>query len=80
MGGFGMAGIGGFGMLFGMGFYLLFLVGLIGLAVWGVGQFARVKVPICSTRTSNAIEILLIRYARGEITRAEYDRMIAHLS
>ncbi|MDO8674452.1 MAG: SHOCT domain-containing protein [Dehalococcoidia bacterium] len=75
MGGFGMGGFGGFGGLFGMGFGLLFFVGLIVLIVWGVGQFTRVTVPAGSTGTGSAPEILKIRYARGEITKAEYDQM-----
>lgn len=70
----GEFGMGGFGGLFGMGFSLLLLVGLIVLAVWGVGQFTRVAVPAGSTRTGSTLEILMARYARGEITKAEYDQ------
>ncbi len=77
MGGFGIGGFGTFGMLFGMGFYLLLFVGLIVLAVWGIGQFTRGPIPVRSSSHGNGLEILKTRYARGEITKVEYDQMKA---
>ncbi len=79
MGGFGIGGLGTFGMLFGMGFNLLLVVGLIVLVVWGIGQFTRSTALVSSTSYGSAVEILKTRYARGEITKTEYDQMKADL-
>lgn len=70
MGGWGpMMGWGGFGwlgMLFGGVFWLAFL----GLIVWGV---MRLTAPRPDRTEETALEILKRRYARGEITRAEFE-------
>jgi putative membrane protein len=73
--GFGM----GFGM-FGLLFMLLFWVGLILLAVWlvrvvfsGISRNRSSAPP--SKEDSSALEILSQRYARGEITREQYEIM-----
>lgn len=60
-----MAGFGGLGMVVGMFFW----VGLILLVVW-----AAVRLFSGGPRESQdtALEILSRRYARGEITQAEY--------
>lgn len=75
MGGFGMGGLGGFGALFGMGVSLLLFVGLIVLVVWGISQLTRSGPQVSSAGAGSAVEILNARYARGEITKAEYDQM-----
>jgi putative membrane protein len=73
-----MMGMGlGFG-LFGLLFMILFWVGLIALAVWLVGTlFGRNgrRVPSSGDHELNAREILDRRYARGELTREQYDLM-----
>ena len=73
--GFGM----GFGV-FGLLFMLLFWIGLILLAVWLVRVvFSGISGNRSSTppskKGSNALEILAQRYARGEITREQYEIM-----
>ena len=55
----------------GMVFRLAILVGLILLVVWAVRQFA----PAGGPAGSRALEILRERYARGEITRQQYEQM-----
>ena len=56
-------------------FWLVFLVGIVLLIVWAVRQFG----PAGRT-TERPLDILSRRYARGEITREEYDRMRRELS
>ena len=79
-----MMGFGGFGLLFMLFFFIL----IIGVAVALIGQlFPR---PASSTRDSrialdslppqlngndSALDILKQRYARGELTKAEYEAM-----
>ena len=73
MGGLGM----GFGV-FGLLLMILFWVGLIALAVWLVrALFPSVDRPPASPRGHGlgAREILDRRFARGEISREEYDLM-----
>lgn len=57
---------------------LLFWVGLIVLAVWFIGLlFPTAKKQIADDNTSlSAEEILKARYARGELTREEYQEML----
>ena len=80
MGGGGMMGYGGFGLL-GLLFNLVIIVGVVVLVVWAVKRF--------TTGTSNwnqssgnqsPREILQSRYARGEITREQYQQMLNDLS
>ncbi len=54
----------------GMVFGLAVLVGLVLLVIWAVRQFA----PPAGT-APRALEILKERYARGEITREQYEQM-----
>ena len=67
----------GLGMGFGMFFVVLFWVFLIVGAVWLVGnlfQNGRSQDP-GGERSHSAREILDERYARGEITREQYEQM-----
>ena len=66
MGGYGL--IGGFGGL-GMLVMALFWIGVIVLVVWGLSSLFATRQP---NVTPGAEEILKQRYARGEISRAEY--------
>ncbi len=73
MGGFGM----GFGLV-GPVLMLLFWGGLILLAVWLVKALFQSSTQANQSpqgRSPNAREILDQRYARGEITREQYDLM-----
>jgi len=75
-------GFGGLGLIF----MLVFWVAIIGLAVWFVGNlFPRVtsgtsrQAPPPAERytppTESPLDILKKRYARGEITKTEYEEM-----
>jgi putative membrane protein len=86
MGGFG--GMGSWG-LFGGLFSLVLTVGLLGglvfLGVWLWRQYgpptdAGPEVPFQGTRQSSAFDILQTRYARGELTREEYQMMLQDLA
>ena len=67
----------GFGVL-GLLLMILFWGGLILLAVWLVGALFRgsnQSQTTTSNHSFNVREILDIRYARGEITREQYELM-----
>jgi len=65
----------GFGMGFGMLFVGLLAIGLIALAVWLVGAlFPReAKASAATGHLQSARQILDQRYARGEVSREEYE-------
>ncbi|MEJ2559975.1 MAG: SHOCT domain-containing protein [Anaerolineae bacterium] len=73
-----MMGMGlGFG-LFGLLFMILFWVGLIALAVWLVGTLfghSDRRATSSGDHELSAPEILDRRYARGELTREQYELM-----
>ncbi|HID34227.1 MAG TPA: SHOCT domain-containing protein [Anaerolineae bacterium] len=69
---------GGFGFLFMLLFWLL----IIGLAVWVIAQFfSRTNTLTTNgskqftSQQGTALEVLKQRYARGEITKSEYEKM-----
>ncbi len=72
----------GYGLTGGMGFmwlfWLLLFGAIIGLAVWAVTRLSRPASPSVSSAApggSGALAILKERYARGEITREEFESM-----
>lgn len=73
----------GFGMMGGLGligllFNVLIIVGVVVLIVWAVRRFsAPGNLP---SGGQSAREILQARYARGEITREQYQQMLNDLS
>jgi putative membrane protein len=71
-GGYGGYGMGIFGGLFMLVFWGLIIVGLVLLVrwLWDQGRPAR-----GSSGGEAPLDILKRRYARGEITKDEYDRM-----
>lgn len=69
-GGFGY-GMMGFGMLFVGLFWLLLIVGVVALVVWAV----RSGPTRATASQDNALEILRIRYAKGELTKEQFDAM-----
>ena len=81
-------GFGGFGLMGGVGslFNISVLVGIIWLVGWGIKQFNQSRNPASplspnhSDLAHSAHEILDIRYARGELTREEYQTMLEDLS
>lgn len=63
-----------------MGFGLIFVVLVVVALVYGLGWLQREgqlpgSGPDRSSRGRSALDILQERYARGEISKAEYDRM-----
>jgi len=80
MGGGMMNGFGWFGLI-GMIFNLAILVGIVLLIVWAVKRFSS-NAGGSNQFSSNQSprEILQARYARGEITRDQYQQMLADLS
>ncbi len=73
--GFGMMGF--FGGWIGMLVNLAILIGIVVLIVWAVKRFTS-SGPSASGQTPR--EILQARYARGEITRDQYQQMLQDLS
>ena len=73
MGGFGLGG----GMLFGGILMLAFWVLIIGGAVWLVVTLARNSQGALATATfgQTPLAILQARYAKGEITKEQFDQM-----
>jgi putative membrane protein len=72
--GYGMMGFGLIGLLFN----LLVVVGVVVLIVWAVKRFSTGNYD--NSRTQTPREILQARYARGEITREQYQQMLSDLS
>ena len=73
--GSGMMGF--FGGWIGMLFNLAILIGIVVLIVWAVRRFTNAN-PSINAQTPR--EILQARYARGEITREQYQQMLQDLS
>jgi putative membrane protein len=71
--GYGM--IGGFGLL-GLIFNLAIIVGVVILIVWAVRRFSG---DMSSSGRQTPREILQVRYAGGEITRDQYQKMLKDL-
>jgi putative membrane protein len=54
---------------------ILILIGLVLLIFWLIRQFTQASGAGGRSGTNRALEILQERYARGEITREEYEAM-----
>ncbi len=78
MGGFG--GLGWIGMILNLVFTLGLIVGIVWLVVWAVRRFTTAARPGQVENTISARDLLQIRYARGEISRDQYQQMLADLS
>ncbi len=70
----GGSGFGVIGMIFGFIFMLLFFTGIVLLIVWIVKQFTHGGTS-APPPTSNALQILQERFARGEISKEEFAEM-----
>jgi len=77
-----MTGYGGYGLIGGWGifFNIIILIGIVVLIVWVVKQFTRSNDATLHSSASldqplSARDILDMRYARGELTREEYQAM-----
>ena len=72
--------MGGFGLI-GLIINIAILVGIIALVVWAVNRFSAGSANWGQTSSSQSPrEILQGRYARGEITREQYQQMLSDLS
>jgi putative membrane protein len=67
-------GMGWFGMIFMIVFWVLIIAGLVTLVKWLINNTNSKGVSGVDT-SSDAIEILKTRYARGEIKRENYESM-----
>jgi putative membrane protein len=83
MGG-GMMGPGGFGLLgglIGLIFNLAIIAGIVALVIWAAKRFTSGSTSWSQPSVGQpAREILQARYARGEITREQYQQMLQDLS
>ena len=80
MGGGGMMGFGGFGLI-GLLFNLVIIIGIVVLIIWAVKRFTSGTTNWNQTSGNQSPrEILQARYARGEITREQYQQMLNDLS
>jgi len=84
MGGGMMNGFGGFGLLgglLGLIFNLVIIVGIVILIVWAVKRFTGGSANLMNQHSGGQSprEILQTRYARGEITRDQYQQMLSDL-
>ncbi len=71
--GFGFSGTWGIvGGLIGLLFFLLISIGTILLIVWVVRQFSH---PAQTVAGSRGMEVLRERYAKGEITKEQFEQM-----
>jgi putative membrane protein len=81
MHGYGFGGMGLLGGWIGLIFNLAILVGIVLLVVWAVKRFT--NSPTNGNQASgnqSPREILQARYARGEITRDQYQQILQDLS
>ena len=72
MGGFFGGGLGWIGMIFGFIFFVAIVIGVIFLIVWLVRRSG-----CCATHktSTHSLEILKERYAKGELTKEQYENM-----
>ena len=74
-----MHGFGGMGLVggwIGLILNLAIVIGIVVLIVWAVKRFTSANF---SSGTQTPREILQLRYARGEITRDQYQQMLSDL-
>lgn len=80
MHGYGFGGMGLFGGWIGLIFNLAILVGIVILVVWAVKRFTNGSTSGNQfPGNQNPREILQARYARGEITRDQYQQILQDL-
>ena len=73
MGGFFGGGLGWIGMILGFVFFILVIIGVIFLIIWIVKITTRSGND--DKTGSKALEVLKERYAKGEITKEQYENM-----
>jgi putative membrane protein len=78
MGGFGFGGLGVVGWILNLIIMVGLIVGMVLLAIWGVRTLG--SGSLRPGAGSSAREILQARYARGEVTREQYQQILADLA
>ena len=78
MGGFFGGGLGLIGMVLGFIFLALIIAGIIILIIWIAKRTGSTSIGQGSN--GNALEILKQRYAKGEITKGEFDAIKKDIS
>jgi putative membrane protein len=67
-----MMGFGGLGMIFGFTWFIAIIVGIVFLIVWLVKRSAYAT---SGSTATHSLDILKERYAKGEITKEQYEKM-----
>jgi putative membrane protein len=80
MHGYGFGGLGLIGGIIGLVINIAIIVGIIWLVVWAVKRFTSGTTFTPGSGVQSPREILQARYARGEITREQYQQMLQDLS
>ena len=82
MGNFGYGGFGWIGMILGAIVSIAVLIGLILLVVWAVRRSSGISTqPVSQNPTGqSARDVAQARYAKGEISRDEYQQILSDLS
>lgn len=55
------------------------IIGIVFFVIWLVKEINRTNSGIKKTESTSAIEIIRVRYAKGEITRDEYMNLLTDL-
>ncbi len=81
MGYYGLGTLGWVGMIIGMILTVAVIVAVIVLIVWAIRRMSSTSgsSPIQNPQAPGAKEIAQARYARGEINRDEYQRILSDL-
>ena len=79
---FGYSGFGWIGMILGLVVTIALIIGFVYLVVWAVHRMSRNSVHTQSPNSTEftAKEVAKMRYARGEISREEYQRLISDIN
>lgn len=76
----GYGGFRGIGMIFGILLFLALIVGAIFLVIWLVRREGTINNRRTNlSATSSSLEIARERYAKGEISREEYQNLVSDL-
>ncbi len=71
-----MIGYGGYGwMIFGMIFLFLIIGGIIALVIWLAVRWGRQSSGASPSARQDPVDIAKERYARGEITREQFEQI-----
>jgi putative membrane protein len=82
MGNFGYGGMGWIGMILGLVFTIAVIIGFVLLAVWAVRRVSGNNSQSVSTNlaSQSAVDIAKARYAKGEISREEFQQILAEIN